>query len=489
MAAQTSARGHGPTRLTLTRPADIAVLIGIASAAWLFDQGVHSGVVGLAFSATLLVAAGALLVGGRPRNGWSRLCLAAAAVMAPWLTLRASPWLQLPDLLVAIGLLSGAAVLAPEGSPFSVTSAVAREWTAQLVSNMAQALAFMAAPLGAAADGLTRDNRPTVNQIARGLAIAIPVAGVVGFLLAAADPIFASFFNLQIDPANIIEHAVWLAVGGWVVGGLLRTSLTAPADVRTGRVWRINPLEAIVVLAVLDAIFLAFGAAQLITAFGGGSEALRAANMTYADYARSGFFQLLAAAAITLPLLIALTAMSNPRAGRVRLAYTILAELAVVLTIAIVFVAHERLSLYEGAYGFTMLRLYSHVFASWIAVVFTLFGITLARVSFSCRGFPGAAAVAGLALLCALNIVNPEALVVRLNLTQSTATHLLDPDYLAGLSADALPDLFQALPRVSPRQQNELRRQLCQRQKSRDGGWAGYNLAQQAANQAYGSCS
>jgi hypothetical protein len=475
--------------LTLTRPADIAVLAGIVSAAWLFDMGVHSGEIGLAFSASLAVAAGALLIGGRPRNGWSRLLLAAAAVMAPWLTLRASPWLQLPDLLVTLGLLSGAAVLASDGSPFSVTLVVLREWVARLLSNLAQAMAFMAAPLGAAAEGLTRDKRPTVNQIARGLAIAIPVACVIGFLLASADPIFASFFNLQIDPANIIEHAFWLAVGGWVMGGLLRTSLTAPADARTGRVWRINPLEAIVVLAVLDAIFLAFGAAQLITAFGGGTEALHAANMTYADYARSGFFQLLAVAAITLPLLIAFTAMSTARTGRARLTYTTLVELAVLLTIAIVFVAHQRLSLYESAYGFTMLRLYSHVFAFWIAVVFTLFGLTLVRAAFSGPWFPGAAAAAGLALLFALNIVNPEALVVRLNVSQSSANHLLDRDYLAGLSADALPDLFQALPRISPPQQSELRRQLCQHSPSPDGGWAGYNFAQEEAKQAHGICS
>ena len=142
MAAQTSARGHGPIRLTLTRPADIAVLIGILSAAWLFDLGVHSGDIGLAFSASLVVAASALLVGGRPRNGWSRILLAAAAVMAPWLMLRASPWLQWPDLVVTLGLLSGAAVLASDGSPFSVTFALMGEWCAGLSSNLAQAAAI-----------------------------------------------------------------------------------------------------------------------------------------------------------------------------------------------------------------------------------------------------------------------------------------------------------------------------------------------------------
>jgi uncharacterized protein DUF4153 len=489
MAAQTSARGQGTSRLTLIRPADIAVLLGIGSAAWLFDLAIHSGDIGLASSASVVVAAGALLVFGRPRNRWSRLLLAVAAAMAPWVTLRASPWLQWPDLLVTIGLLSWAAVLASDGSPFSVSFGLAGEWIARLLINMAYAAAFIAAPLSAAGARLTGDKRPAVRQIVRGLAIAIPVACVIGLLLASADPVFASFFNLQIDPATIIEHTFWLLVGVWVMGGLLRTSLSAPGTEREGRLWRISPLEAMVVLVVLDAIFLTFGVAQVISALGGGVEALHSANMTYADYARSGFFQLLAVAAITLPLLVGLSAMSGTRTGRLRFVFTVLVELAVVLTMAIVVVAHQRLSLYEAAYGFTMLRLYSHIFAFWIAVVFALFGTTVLSARVPGRWFPGAAVVAGLLLLLALNIANPEAIVVRLNVAQSSANHLVDPEYLAGLSDDAVPDLFQALPRINLRQQSDLRRQLCQRQESQDGGWAGYNLGQQVAKQAHGSCS
>src|SRR5438094_9445952 len=112
MAARASARGYGWTRLILMRPADLAVLLGIGSAAWLFDLAIQSGGIGVAFSASLVVAAGALIVAGRPSNGWSRLLLAAASVMAPWVTLRASPWLQWPDLIVTIALLSLGAVLA-----------------------------------------------------------------------------------------------------------------------------------------------------------------------------------------------------------------------------------------------------------------------------------------------------------------------------------------------------------------------------------------
>src|SRR5207302_7918267 len=352
MAAQASARGNRTSRLTLTRPADVAVLLGIVVTAWLFDLGAHSANIGLAFSASLVAAAAALAVAGRPHNGWSRLLLVAAVAMAPCLTLRASPWLQWPDLVVTVGLLACAAVMASDGSPFGASFAQVRAWTARLLSNMAQVAAFVGAPLSAAGDRLTRDARPTIKQLGRGLAIAIPIACVIGFLLASADPIFASFFKLDLDPASLLEHLFWLALGGWVMGGLLRTSLNAAGEQPPRPLWRINPLEAVVVLLVVDAIFLAFGAAQLVTALGGGVEALHAANMTYAEYARSGFFQLLAAAAITLPLLRILTTLSKAPTRRLRLAITVLVELAVLLTIAVVAVAHQRLSLYEAAYAF-----------------------------------------------------------------------------------------------------------------------------------------
>lgn len=66
--------------------------------------------------------------------------------------------------------------------------------------------------------------------------------------------------------------------------------------------------------------------------------------------------------------------------------FTALVEIAVLLTIGIVVVAHQRLSLYETAYGFTMLRLYSQIFAIWIAIVFALSGSPSSELNFWAAG-------------------------------------------------------------------------------------------------------
>lgn len=469
-----------------SRPADLALLAGTLFAAWAFDLAVHAPVIGFGFTFCIGVAVALVVLLGQPTNLWARVALAGSLVMAPWLTLRSSPWLQWPDLMAALALLVLGAVFAYSGNPFNVSAAMVRGRSQLLVTSAVSTPRFLGDPVArmgpANAIGLS------LRKVGRGLAIAVPVATIVGILLASADPVFASFFNLQVDPVGLTGHLLLLTIGAWVAGTLLQTSLAAPADQPFTWRLRLEPIEAVVVLLTLDATFAVFAIAQLVAALGGGQEAMRAANMTYADYARSGFFQLLAVAAITLPVVVAVTMVTRRQTSRAGLTVVAFAEVAAVLTIAIVVVAHQRLSLYEAAYGFTMLRLYSHVFALWIAIVFGLFGVSLLVTRWNHHWFAGAAVLAGLVIMLALNVINPEALVVRLDVDQSRLGQTLDSVYLTSLSNDATPSLFDALHRVPQSEQSKLRKLLCAGTLSSDQGWASYNAGRDAAAQARRSC-
>src|SRR2546423_6637480 len=81
----------------------------------------------------------------------------------------------------------------------------------------------------------------------------------------------------------------------------------------------------------------------------------------------------------------------------------------------IVVVAFRRLSLYEEAYGFTMLRLYSHVFAVWVGLVFLLLAADFLGLRRRRRWFMGAMLATATAVLPGVNLVNPEAVVVGLH--------------------------------------------------------------------------
>jgi hypothetical protein len=165
----------------------------------------------------------------------------------------------------------------------------------------------------------TRSRATMLAPIARGLLIAAPIAVVVGILLAAADPVFASFFSFNLDIGRLSTDFLFVIGGCLAAAGLLRLAAAAPIERVDGPSWRLGPVEGLVVLAVLDAIFTAFAAAQALAVGGGAAGALKAAGLSYSDYARSGFFQLLWVAGITAVVIILfsrITSLSEPRRRR-----------------------------------------------------------------------------------------------------------------------------------------------------------------------------
>ena len=75
-------------------------------------------------------------------------------------------------------------------------------------------------------------------------------------------------------------------------GSAWRRGSEEPSEPRALR--RLSRAEWVIPLALLDALFLAFVIVQLAVLFGGHDRVLRTTGLTYAEYARSGFWQLLA---------------------------------------------------------------------------------------------------------------------------------------------------------------------------------------------------
>src|SRR5258708_13179625 len=98
-----------------------------------------------------------------------------------------------------------------------------------------------------------------------------------------------------------------------------------------------------------------------------------------------------------------------------------------------------------------MLRLYSHIFAVWIGLIFLLLAADFAGLFKPRRWFVGAVSVSAMAVLMTLNTLNPEAIVVSLNIDRAQATNKIDAQYLATLSNDATPTLLASgSPAISP---------------------------------------
>jgi hypothetical protein len=302
-----------------------------------------------------------------------------------------------------------------------------------------------------------------------------PVLLVVGLLLAAADPIFRSWFDLR----AIGQHVLLVGVGAWVVAGLARTASAAEPAPALRSPPALGAVEAGVVLGGLSALYAAFAGAQLVALSGAGHRILVTRGLTYARYARSGFFELLACAAVTLLVLLGVRACTSP--GHHGL--NALAGLTVAFTLVVVVVAIRRLQLYEAAFGLTMLRLACLAVAVWIGIVFLLVAATIPRHGLPVRQLAAALLASVLLLVGGWAACDPAAIVAAVNLHRAETGRPLDLGQAASLGPDATPALVAALPRLSPADQGALVSALCQQWPGPDAGTA-FSLSRFRAEQA-----
>ncbi|HUR95380.1 MAG TPA: DUF4173 domain-containing protein [Gemmatimonadales bacterium] len=284
-----------------------------------------------------------------------------------------------------------------------------------------------------------------------GLAAATPVAVVFGGLLMQADPVFGRLLggalDFQVEP--FVSHIARVLLWGWLAAGLLRllaraTSAPAPWPLRGGA---FGLSEVGPVLAVVNLLFLAFVAVQFRYLFGGAELVRGLTGLSYAEYARRGFFELVTVAALSLPLLLlADWSLDQRDAGRVR-RLRLLAGLMLLLLDVMLASALIRMRLYTVEYGLTELRLYTTAFMGWLVIVFGWFGATVLRGKR--ERFGTGALLAGWLVLGALNLINPDGVIAGVNLARAASGRPFDTVYAAELSADALPTFRRGLPALA----------------------------------------
>jgi hypothetical protein len=306
--------------------------------------------------------------------------------------------------------------------------------------------------------------RGQCTAIVRGLGLAVPVVAILALLLASADAVFASLLDLDVSVWAIPTHLVVVALGMWVAAGFLvhaSRHRTVPA---TGPPFTLGTVEGVVLLGGLIVVYALFAAAQLLVALQGDDYVVETTGLTYAEYARSGFFQLLWAAGLTLVVLLGLRATVVAPSPKGRRLVGALSLVAVLLTIVVVHTAIVRLGLYEDAFGLTMLRLYSGIFAWWVGGVLLMAGLAITGLGNGRGWLPGAVLCSALVVLLLVNVMDPEEVVVSRNAQHAADGAAFDLGYALTLSDDAVPALVASLPELDPFVSRAALRELCDRE-------------------------
>ena len=218
----------------------------------------------------------------------------------------------------------------------------------------------------------------------------------------------------------------------------------------------LGSVEIGVVLGLLNLLFLSFVIVQTPYLFGGMELVQNTPDYKLAEYARRGFGELVAVAALVLPVLLAghwLVRNGDKVAGKL---FRVLAGVQIALLFVIMASAVQRLVLLTGplGYGLTTVRLYPLIFMTWLAVVFVWFCATVLRGAR--KHFAWGALWAAIVILGATHLLDPDAFIVKNNLELMRQGRPFDATYNSELSDDAIPQLIQGLPAMPPESRCEV---------------------------------
>lgn len=379
---------------------------------------------------------------------WLLICSAAILALHGRRPLGARRWLIAPVIVAALGLMHNDSRGLDEANLLLAASAIGLLALTSEIGKWPGFFAQLLSPFGsliAPFYGL-RDliRRPKVGiQLPKGMAgpllaalAAVPVMIAVGQLLSSADPAFARLFDIQVefDFASVVGRTVLGGVMALSVAGVLALISSPTAPPKPGEPMRFGSRPQAAAAAFLSPIILIFGlflGVQASSLFGGAGHVMQTAGLSFADYARRGFFQIAAAAAIVAPLAFAAQHVASSGGARPR-SFQWLAGVLVSQLLLLLASAAWRMSAYVEAYGLSPLRFYVSASMALMAAIFALYLVFGLR--WKLTQFSQATALACLAAVAAVNLIRPDALIAQTNLRHDGE---LDVQMILEAGADA----------------------------------------------------
>lgn len=199
------------------------------------------------------------------------------------------------------------------------------------------------------------------KKLGKSMLIAIPVIIIIIALLSSADSIFGSLFSNMSEwisdifssksISNMVARIIWIIIIFAYVSGFLVAFVKKEdtENIVTSKKKVISSFTINTLLVCLDIIYCLFSIIQFKYLF---INAGKTADFDYAEYARTGFFQLMFVSFINFALIKISKNVQSEKLNK------ILKILLIVFTMIIVISAIFRMHLYEQEYGYTYLRIF-----------------------------------------------------------------------------------------------------------------------------------
>jgi len=313
-----------------------------------------------------------------------------------------------------------------------------------------------------------------------GCVITVPILGIFTYLLASADDAFKDLIS-KVDVSITGTQAFFVifitAVALYVFTGIFLAKvepILVNQDYSERRQKGLSSIITGIVFLSTNLLFITFIIVQFVYLFGNHDKVVDL-GLTYSQYAVRGFWELQVVSILALIMLYVFKRITSANNRVAVLTIKALLSIFILNVLVIIFSAHSRMNLYESGYGYTQLRLYTHVFMGFEAVLFIfLFVSNLYRPVF--KYFSLFSFMTATVFLLGLNILVPDRIIASRNIHRYEDGKDLDITYLLSLSSDSymkLKDVDFANKKIY---QCELLRKQEDLEKSTD-SWGEFNIS------------
>ncbi|WP_130616760.1 DUF4153 domain-containing protein [Cohnella abietis] len=318
--------------------------------------------------------------------------------------------------------------------------------------------------------------KSVMGKVLIGLAIALPLIVVVINLLASADGVFTRLLEAIPESLNSVSlgdslmRFIWIIVFGVLFFGYLwgfvkpsygksKQVMTIEKD-KVGKEtagFRIDPIILVTLLISVNIVYVLFVVVQFSYLFGAWDGVLPEGK-SYAEYARSGFVELVVVSLINFVILmVTLFYEGESETGRLRRMNAVLLYILVGCSGVMLYSAYMRLVLYEEAYGYTYIRFLVHAFMIYLVIL-----LIIAALRIRSRNIPLTKWYIFISLVAYvfMNYLGMDRVIAEKNIDRFRESGIIDAGYLSELSTDTIPLLIRFSKEEYPEMKPYLKRRF-----------------------------
>lgn len=279
-------------------------------------------------------------------------------------------------------------------------------------------------------------NKDNIKKVAISLLIVFAVVGVVILLLVSADSIFANIFenigsifnyiNISSTFSMIIRIALVIIAYFLFLSFILK--LKQNYNIETKEIKNSNNKYAFTIkllLIALNIVYLVFCFIQVESLFA----KINTVEFSYANYARTGFFQLMIVSLINFVVIL----LSNKFNENKEKSIKILNLFLVIFTVIIALSSMYRMYMYQMEFGLTYLRMFVYIILITELLTFIPIVIYIFNEKFDFLKWSG---IIWICIYCIINYMNIEKIIINYNISNTNSDRTIDYEYISEIASE-----------------------------------------------------